>query len=464
VATRLRVLHAIHDFLPRHQAGSEIYAANLAKTLQRRGHHITVLAAAYDPTRRHGEVIWRLFDGLPVVEVVNNWTFGGFASAWSPAELDQIFAAILDATGPDVLHCHNLLNLSLNLPALARQRGAAIVGTLHDYTLVCPSGGQRIHKAEQHVCHTIEANRCARCFRQSQFHAQMVLGRTLNRPGGSVAATLAVHVRRHAPGLVNRLASAAAQVQRDMGPSATDISARMDRARAAFSELDYVAAPSQSLADEFARLGFDMARVAVSDYGFPVVTLRHRAPATGPLRVGFVGTLVWHKGVHTLVEAARRVAPGRIETLIFGDTETFPDYTAELRRLAANASIRFMGRFDRDASAEVYDQLDVLVVPSIWLENSPLVIHEAFMAGVPVIGSRIGGIPDLIEDGVNGLLVTPDSADDLARAIETLAADRQRLAAMAERLPRVKSIDDDAGEWEAIYRSLAARAGHGAAS
>jgi glycosyltransferase involved in cell wall biosynthesis len=464
VATRLRVLHAIHDFLPRHQAGSEIYAATLAKSLQRRGHHVTVLAATYDPTRRHGEVIWRVFDGLPVVEVVNNWTFDGFASAWSPQELEQVFAVILDATGPDVLHCHNLLNLSLNLPALARARGAALVGTLHDYTLACPSGGQRIHKAEQHVCHTIEPDRCARCFRQSPFHGRMVFGRTLKRPGADAAAKLAVAVRRHAPGLVDHLASAAAHVGGDIGPSPADISTRLELAREALAEFDYVAAPSSSLAREFAGLGFDTTRVAVSDYGFPLEAPRQRATNTGPLRAGYVGTLVWHKGVHTLIEAARRLPPGRIETFIFGDTDTFPDYTAELRRLATGAPVTFMGRFDRDASAAVYEKFDVLVVPSIWLENSPLVIHEAFMAGVPVIGSRIGGIPDLVEDGVSGILFDPGSAEDLARALETLAADRPRLAAMAARLPAVKSIHQDASEWEAIYLSLVPRARHGAAS
>ena len=326
---------------------------------------------------------------------------------------------------------------------------------MHDYTLVCPSGGQRVHKAERHVCHTIEPDRCARCFRQSPFHAQMVFGRALTRPGGGIAATLAIGVRRHAPGLMNRVASAAAHVERDLGPSAAEISARLDAARAAFAEFDYVVAPSKALAREFDALGFETARLAVSDYGFPIREPRRRAPGAGPLRVGYVGTLVWHKGVHTLIEAVGRVPAGRIETLIFGDTEMFPDYTAELRRLAGGAAIRFMGGFDRDAAPRCTSQFDVLVVPSIWLENSPLVIHEAFMAGVPVVGSRIGGIPDLVEDGVSGLLVDPGSPEALAEALEMLAADRPRLEAMARQLPAVKSIDEDAREWEAIYRSLA---------
>jgi glycosyltransferase involved in cell wall biosynthesis len=457
MATRLRVLHAIHDFLPRHQAGSEIYAANLAKALQRRGHHVTVLAATYDPTRYHGEAIWRTFDGLPVVEVVNNWTSDGFAAAWAPPELDRVFSTVLDATGPDILHCHNLLNLSLNLPALGRAQGAAVVGTLHDYTLVCPSGGQRIHKAERHVCHTIEPDRCARCFRQSPFHSQMTFGRTLRGTGGHAAAKAATFLRRHAPRLAVRLASTGTEMSRSTGPSPAQIAARLDAAREAFAQFDHIVSPSLSLAREFEALDFPTRRLVVSDYGFVPLGDVLRTPTTAPLRVGFVGTLVWHKGVHVLVDAVRRIPPGRVEVLVFGDPGTFPDYTAELERAARGWPVRFMGRFDHDKPAAVYAQFDVLAVPSIWLENSPLVIHEAFMARLPVVGARIGGIADLIDHGVNGVLVEPDSPEALARALDDLATDRSRLAALASRAPAVKSMDEDARHWEDVYLSLASR-------
>ena len=87
---RLRVLHAIHDFLPRHQAGSEIYAFDLCRELARR-HHVSVLCAEYDPSRQHGQVTWRVQDGLPVIEVVNNWVCRSFADSYkSPLITEQI--------------------------------------------------------------------------------------------------------------------------------------------------------------------------------------------------------------------------------------------------------------------------------------------------------------------------------------------------------------------------------------
>ena len=83
---RLRVLHAIHDFLPRHRAGSEIYAAQLCRELNTR-HHVTLLCAEYDPTQAHTSLIWRSLDGLPVVEMVNNWVCRSFSDSYRSPEV-----------------------------------------------------------------------------------------------------------------------------------------------------------------------------------------------------------------------------------------------------------------------------------------------------------------------------------------------------------------------------------------
>jgi glycosyltransferase involved in cell wall biosynthesis len=459
---RLRLLHAIHDFLPRHQAGSEIYAATLCHALMDRGHHVTVLAADYNPARPHGDVIWRVFDGLPVIEIVNNWQFSTFAETYRAPNLLPVLDHVLAATQPEVVHVHSLLNLSFDLPRRARARGARVVGTLHDYTLVCPSGGQRIHRAERHVCHTIEANRCARCFSQSAYPGQMAFGRMLARPGGSIARPVARILRQRAPRLMARLA-AIRPLATSHAPGAADIEARLDAARTSAAEFDLLVGPSPSIAREFGELGIGPKHIDVADYGFRQLSRSPRIPVTstnaGPLRVGYVGTLVWHKGVHVLVDAMRHVPRGQVEALIFGDTETIPDYTAERRASARGLPIRFMGRFERDDVSEVYSQFDVLVVPSLWLENSPLVIHEAFMAGVPVVGARIGGISDLVRDGENGLLYPPESSSALAATLSDLAKDRSRLIALGASRTEVTTIEEDAAEWEGRYLAVTMSAG-----
>src|SRR4051812_15365982 len=134
----VRILHAIHDFLPRHHAGSEIYAFELCRALAAR-HHVTVVCADADPSQRHGLVRWRAYQGVPVAEIVNNWACESFEDTYQSPIVTRRLTQLLRAVQPDVLHVHNLLNLSFELPALAQARGIPVVATLHDYTLVCPS-------------------------------------------------------------------------------------------------------------------------------------------------------------------------------------------------------------------------------------------------------------------------------------------------------------------------------------
>jgi glycosyltransferase involved in cell wall biosynthesis len=173
-----------------------------------------------------------------------------------------------------------------------------------------------------------------------------------------------------------------------------------------------------------------------------------------PVRIGFVGTLVWHKGLHVLLEAARSLPAGAYEIEVWGALDTFPDYTASLRAMARGLPVRFRGAFHSGQGAEVYRSFDLLVVPSLWPENSPLVIHEAFMAGVPVVAARTGGIPELVTDGVNGELFDPASPAALAAALRGLILRPDRLAEMARHAPAVKTIAEDARDWERRYESL----------
>lgn len=449
----IRILHAIHDYLPRHQAGSEIYLAQLCAAQRRAGASPTVVAAEFDPGRDHGALTWRSHEGIPVVELVNNWRFETFGGTYADPGLSATLSQLLDIVQPHVVHVHNLLNLSFDLPAAADARGIAVAATLHDYTLVCPSGGQRIHQAEAHVCRDIDVDRCARCFPDSPFHSQWRFGQ-LARRTPNLLASLAGTLRRRAPAT---MAMAGQALSRAGGVPATTPAAirqRLESARAAFIHFDVAVAPSASLARGYEQLGFPSERLLVSDYGFdPLPRRPSRTSFDGPLRIGFVGTLVWHKGADVLIDAVRQLPQDRIDVRIYGDPAISPVYAAALRAAAAKAPITFEGAFDRASAAACYADLDVLVVPSRWLENSPLVIHEAFMTGVPVIGSAIGGIEDLLGDG-RGVLVPPGDPAALAAALQAVLDEPAHLERLAAARIPVKSIEDDAREWEARYAAV----------
>jgi len=449
----MRLLHAIHDFLPRHRAGSEIYAFELARELSRR-HDLFVLAAEYDPAAPHGTIRWRAYGGLPIIEIVNNWAFDRFEETYSSRRINAQLAHVLDITRPDILHIHNLLTLSFDLPRIAQARKIRSVATLHDYALVCPSGGQRVHVAESHLCDVIEPERCCRCFDESPFHSMMVGGTAARHPGGRVIGRAGMWARRRFPVLTERLTRRVPA----MSVSAADISQRLIRARDVFESIDLFVAPSASLAEEYVRLGLDRPKIRVSDYGFVPLAPRERRQPSRPLRIGFTGTLAWHKGVHVLIEAARRLT-GDFRVRICGNLDVFPSYSARLRRDAAGLPVEFTGAFDRDDLAHIYGSFDVLVVPSLWPENSPLVVHEAFMHGVAVVAARQGGIPELVRDGVNGVIYEAYSPAALAAALQPLIDRPELAAAYAAAAPAVKAIAHDCREWEARYEEVLTASG-----
>ena len=113
-----------------------------------------------------------------------------------------------------------------------------------------------------------------------------------------------------------------------------------------------------------------------------------------------------------------------------------------------------MGRFERHAVSATYAQLDALVVPSLWPENSPLVIHEAFMHGVPVVAARVGGIPGLVTDDRSGLLYDAFSPEQLRASLQRLIDEPDLRARLSAGAPHVKTIEQDAREWDERYRGV----------
>jgi glycosyltransferase involved in cell wall biosynthesis len=452
----MKILFAIHDFLPRHRAGSELYALHLAHELVRRGHEVCVLCAEYAPDRPHGAVLRRTYEGLPVLELNNLYRFSSFAETYRSSLLADRLNGVLAEVRPDVLHIHNLLNLSFQLPELAQARGIRVVATLHDYTLVCPSGGQRVHLAEEHVCARIDVERCSRCFAQSPFYAQMVAAPIVSASELGPAATgLMRMLGRRMPRLHEFLLEALKRGV-DKPVSVRDMEDRLRAVEGVFAKVDLFVAPSPALAKEFAALGLPADKLSVSDYGFVPLKKPVRRRRGARLAIGFVGTLAWHKGVHILLEAVSRLPREAFRLHIFGNLETFPSYSERLRRLAQGLPVVFHGGFDQAQTGSVYAQLDVLVVSSLWPENSPLVIHEAYMSGIPVVGARMGGIVDLVQEGQSGLLYAARSADSLAAALRRLLEEPGLLQRLSAQVPNVLSMADDAAGWEQRYGSSAA--------
>lgn len=190
--------------------------------------------------------------------------------------------------------------------------------------------------------------------------------------------------------------------------------------------VDAIISPSQFLRQTFIAAGVAPEQILFMRQGhdsFKTQTspLPIHKPARSVLRVAYLGQIAPLKGVHVLFEAVRAMPDAPIEVKAHGDPKTHPDYTARLHRCIGNDKrIRMMGLYQRSELSAVLLACDVVVVPSLWYENSPNVILEAFAHGVPVIATNLGGMAELVRPEVNGLCFEQGSAADLSRQLGRL--------------------------------------------
>jgi glycosyltransferase involved in cell wall biosynthesis len=279
---------------------------------------------------------------------------------------------------------------------------------------------------------------------------------------GSVAyvgARVVRAVARHAPVSADFLRRGALAVVKAFGRADTESHAarRTSHMKAVCASITHFIAPSRYMRDRFVAFGIPGERITVADYGFdhsPFAALK-RTPAEPRLRVGFLGSLMISKAPHLLLEATRALPEGSISVALYGAHTAYhgdDSYRDRLATLLAQPNVVLHGPLAHGDVPRALASIDVLVVPSIWPENSPLVIHEAFLAGAPVIASRIGGIPELVTDEVNGLLFRPGDAADLASKLERMVADPGLVATLRDGIPPVRTIEADVHETRAMYQ------------
>src|SRR5262249_33102376 len=161
------------------------------------------------------------------------------------------------------------------------------------------------------------------------------------------------------------------------------------------------------------------------------------------LRIGYVGSLIVSKAPHVLLEAFSRLPRESASLVVAGE---YADYHGDSRyrpvldRATAGSAARFVGGIGREEVLRLLREIEVLVVPSVGEENSPFSIKEAFALGIPVVASRIGGMPELVLDGVNGLLFAPGDARALHAALSRLLDEPGLLDRLRAGIAPVRSI------------------------
>jgi glycosyltransferase involved in cell wall biosynthesis len=429
----MKIVLPVHHFPPRYSAGAELYTLRLARQLQARGHDAEVVCVEAIDAGRPGELqaehdnyqgipVWRLTFNLVDAPERQLWNFDNpLLGAW--------FAEHVRQARPDLIHFQAGYLLGVAPLRAAHAAGIPSVLTLHDYWFLCPR--ITLQRGDGALCASVPADPsgCVWCRRLEQRRY-----RVPDQVSGGMVG----------------LAARAIGLQAEAGV----IAERRRQLHQALGLPDAVIAPSRFLAQRFAAHAAPE-RMYILRYGIDLTPFQHAVSSQHTaLRIGFLGQVAPHKGVHLLIEAFRMLhGRGRpIELHIHGGLDAQPDYVAALRqRSAGDTRIVLHGRFEHSAAPAILAGLDVVVVPSTWYENSPLAIMEAHAAGVPVVTAALGGMAELVQDGVDGLHVRAGDAADLARALQRFVDEPRLLATLRAGIRMPTSVEQEVDELGEIY-------------
>jgi len=455
-----RIVQVVHDFLPSYPYGTENYTYHLSRQLQKTNEVYVFCREGKD---FFGKEISKdeLFDGLPVRRLYHNPP-PSFEATYRNYFVDREFERFLDVVNPDIVHFQHLVQLSASMIEVAKRRGIPTILTLHDFWFLCPQ--VQLLTNDNQICYGPELKvKCANCEKifpvsrrlksSESFHDRKV--KFLKCPPGplkivkkllpwKIKAVLKEKFLKPQP----TISSLTPDMRADM------IAKRWTFLRDMLQKVDVILAPSRFLMEKFVHYGMARNRIFHLGYGIedkPFVNFS-REPSN-KFRFGFVGNVSEHKGIRLLIRAFNRIKGNRVALLAFGPYNQ--SYLSKLKKdLKMDSRITFYGSFDNREISSVFSKFDVLVYPSIWYENQPIAILEALLAKIPVITSNLGGMAELVEDRITGLLFEAGNPDDLCQKMISLIDDHKLLRKLSESPRRVKTIEKNAEELNEIYDSL----------
>jgi len=382
----MNILKIIHGYPPIYNAGSEVYSQSICNELSKT-HKISIFTRESNPFEADFTIRQLSENQNLSIYLVNR---AREKDGYHHPKLDTLFGNWLDANKPDIAHIGHLNHLSTGLVNELSIRNIPIIFTLHDFWLMCPRG------------QFLQIN-----FGETEFHQLCA------KQDDSLCVTKCY----------NRYFSGKEEnYETDFEYWKNWISVRMQVTKRIAQQVDMFIAPSKYLMQRFIT-DFDipMNKITYLDYGFPVQYLQPtQNKPSASFRFGYIGTHIASKGIDYLLKAFAQLK-GDAELKIWG-RETAQETNA-LKMLANKIcrknSVKFMGEYINNQVVErVFSEIDCIVVPSIWCENSPLVIHEAQQCKIPVITADAGGMAEYVHQQVNGFLFKHRNINDLAKVMQ----------------------------------------------
>jgi glycosyltransferase involved in cell wall biosynthesis len=383
----LRVLYVAHNHPTLHPGGAEAYSLELYEAMRRQpGVEPTLLARIGSNVARrrvaHPGTPFSSVNDDPnqyfVFTETDHFDFFTLTSR-DKSLYSRHLTDFLLAQRPDVVHLQHTHFVGLDLLSQIRRvlPDTTIVYTLHEFLPICHHHGQMVRTFADELCPEASPRRCNECFPE-------------------------------------------------ISPQSFFLRERFVKGH--FANVDRFLAPSAQLMEKYLRFGIPEERIEVEEYGRLTPSRRAGDPrqAKSPTNIGFFGQLSHFKGAEVMMEAMAMVDPELNAHLWLNganlelQTQEFQDEFAGLQE-SLRGRVTFRGPYEHDELPKLMEDLHWVLIPSIWWENSPLVIQEAFFHRRPIICSDVGGMAEKVRDGVDGIHFRLGDPVSLARTIEAAA-------------------------------------------
>jgi glycosyltransferase involved in cell wall biosynthesis/MoaA/NifB/PqqE/SkfB family radical SAM enzyme len=420
----MHILKIIHGYPLNYNAGSEVYSQSICNELSKH-HKVSVFTREENPYRPDFEIRKQTENSNFDFYFVNN---PQGKDGYRHEAMDSHFSNFIAEIKPDIAHIGHLNHLSTGIVDELNKQNIPIVFTLHDFWLMCPRGQfltRSIGKENNfQLCLGQQNQKCA-----SDCYRVYFSGREENE-------------------------------QQDIEHWSAWTHQRMIETKAIINKVDVFIAPSNYLRNRFVN-EFSVLenKIIYLDYGFPTeyLTQTEKSKDNTHFTFGYIGTLIPAKGVNQLIEAFCKIeTPATLR--IYGRQNG--QSTEALKLLAGQSKnkIEFAGEYiNHNLANDVFSKVDCIVVPSIWAENSPLVIHEAQSCKVPVITADFGGMKEYVQHQVNGLLFEHRNTNSLAAQMKFAIANPDLMKKYGQKGylftadGSVPNIQDHCKELEKIY-------------
>lgn len=440
----MKIILFVHQFFPRYQTGTEVLTLELARELRELGHTVYIVAgdSQYTESKYKFQPISHVylsdFDGFKIFRI--KCSSGRLSAIFNnPFHYHQQINHILELLKeikPDIVHFQHIMGFPVEIIPAIKKMGVPVLFTPTDFWLICPKVILYRYK-EQKICEGPGENgkNCLSCYTKHKKLFSMVVW-TL----GIIPLHLLFKPIEHIYALKNR-------------------KQRMIRN---VNAADRILPATNFLANMLISHGVMESKISVLPYGInmDISPIPRKRTKQGNLRIGFIGTLSPHKGAHVLINALKYLDGNYdgISVEIYGHFDDSDSYCNHLNILAdelTNIKVDFKGTFPHREIGFILSRFDVLVVPSIWYEDAPLVLCSALMHKTPVLVSSLGGMTEIVKESFDGFSYPADNPYALANLIQRFVDNPNLADSLRSKMTgQMKNMTVYAQEVEQIYENI----------